>query len=207
MGFPFFLEKINMATSTHPMTELEALNLILSVIGESPLASLDAVSASVDAVLANQVLNEVNRSVQAHGWHFNTDTNIKLHPEASTHQIVLPANCIRVDTTGVNYHLDIVQRGTTVYNKTDQTYKFSDPIEVEMVTLLPFDSLPQTARQYIAVRAARVFQARAVGSEALFQFTARDEIEAYGELKRAEGITGDYNILSGSYSVARSLER
>lgn len=189
------------------MTELEALNLILSVIGESPLASLDAVSASVDAVLANQALNEVNRSVQAHGWHFNVEHDVTLHPEASTKQIVLPANCLRVDSTGVDSHVDIVQRGNTVYNKTDRTYTFSKPLKAELVTLLPFESLPQTARQYIAVRAARVFQSRAVGSEALFQFTARDEIEAYAELKRAEGITGDYNILSGSYSVARSLER
>jgi hypothetical protein len=196
-----------MTTSTNPITELEALNLILSVIGESPLASLDAASASADAVLANQVLNEVNRSVQAHGWHFNVEKNVTLHPEATTKQIVLPANCIRVDTEGVDYYKDIVQRGTTVYNKTDRTYKFTKPITVELVTLLPFDSLPQTARQYIAVRAARVFQTRAVGSEALFQFTARDEVEAHAELKRAEGITGDYNILSGSYSVARSLER
>jgi hypothetical protein len=196
-----------MTTSTTPITELEALNLILSVIGESPLASLDAVSASADAVLASQVLNEVNRSVQAHGWHFNVESGVTLHPEATTKQIVLPANCIRVDTDGVDHSIDIIQRGTTVYNKTGKTYQFTNPITVEMVTLLPYESLPQTARQYIAVRAARVFQSRAVGSDALFQFTARDEIEAYSELKRAEGITGDYNILSGSYSVARSLER
>ncbi len=84
---------------------------------------------------------------------------------------------------------------------------FDKSIPGEMVTLLPFTQLPQTARQYIAVRAARVFQSRAVGSDLLFQFTARDEVEAHIELKRSEGITGDYNILSGSYSVARSLER
>lgn len=196
-----------MTTSTTPLSELEALNLILSVIGESPLASLDAVSASADAVLANQVLNEVNRSVQAHGWHFNVETNVTLHPEANSKQIVLPGNCLRVDTVGSSVQIDIVQRASTVYNKTNRTYVFDKSITVEMVTLLPFTQLPQTARQYIAVRAARVFQSRAVGSDLLFQFTARDEVEAHIELKRSEGITGDYNILSGSYSVARSLER
>jgi hypothetical protein len=46
-----------------------------------------------------------------------------------------------------------------------------------------------------------------VGSEALYQFTALDEKDALIDLKKAEGITGDYNILSGNPTVSRSLRR
>lgn len=188
------------------MTELEAVNLILSVIGEAPLSSLAEVSGSADAVLAYQVLNEVNRAVQSHGWHFNTEGNYKLTPEISTGEIILPGNCLRVDTMGIDAGLDVVQRGSSLYDKTNRTYRFSKAILTEMVLLLDYSELPQTARHYVAVRAARVFQNRAVGSETLFNFSARDEQDAKNDLKRTEGITGDYNFLTGS-AVARVLDR
>lgn len=195
-----------MSTSTTPLTELEAVNLILSVIGEAPLSSLSEVSGSADAVLAYQVLNEVNRAVQSHGWQFNLEKNIKLLPELTTGEIILPGNCLRVDSTGIDSSVDVVQRGTGLYNRSTASYKFTKPLMVDMVVLLDFAQIPQTARHYIAVRAARVFQNRAVGSETLFNFSARDEQDARNDLKRAEGITGDYNYLTGS-AVARVLDR
>ena len=76
-----------------------------------------------------------------------------------------------------------------------------------MVILLPFTDLPESARHYITVRSARVFQARTVGSDALYQFSREDEQDALIGLKKAEGITGDYNILTGNYSVMRAIQR
>jgi hypothetical protein len=76
-----------------------------------------------------------------------------------------------------------------------------------MVVVLQFDELPETARHYVSVRAARVFQARTVGSQLLYSFTDKDERDALVSLKRAEGVTGKHNILSGSYSVSRILQR
>ena len=52
-------------------TELEAINTILSTIGESPLNTLSG-SLPVDGTMAKNVLNEINREVQSMGWHFNT---------------------------------------------------------------------------------------------------------------------------------------
>jgi hypothetical protein len=76
-----------------------------------------------------------------------------------------------------------------------------------MVVLLPFTELPQAARHYITIKAARIFQSRTVGSDALYQFTTLDERDAMIDLKKAEGITGDYNILTGNPTVFRSLRR
>ena len=45
-------------------TELEAINTMLSVIGESPVNTVDG-SGVVDAVLARQILHEVSRHVQS----------------------------------------------------------------------------------------------------------------------------------------------
>lgn len=196
-----------MATVLTPTTELEAVNTILSVIGESPISSLQAGAAVADAVTAQSTLSEVCRAVQSRGWHFNTDKGVTLTPAAFTNYITVPTNCLRVDTNEEYKDTDVVHRGSRLYDRKNHTYEFTESLKVDMVVLLPFEELPETARHYITIKAARVFQSRTVGSDALFQFTAVDERDALAALKRAEGITGDYNILTGNYTVFRVLNR
>lgn len=196
-----------MATVLTPTTELEAVNTILAVIGESPISSLQEGAAVADAVTARSTLSEVCRAVQSRGWHFNTDKDVTLTPAAYTNEIIVPLNCLRVDTTEEYKDNDVAHRGTKLYDRRKQTYQFTTSVKVDMVVLLPFEELPETARHYITIKAARVFQSRTVGSDALFQFTAVDERDALAALKRAEGITGDYNILTGNSTVYRVLNR
>lgn len=193
-------------TTVTPTTELEAVNLLLDVIGEAPISNLEN-SAVVDAVKARAVLSEVSRATQQKGWHFNTEIDYELVPTVYEKEIILPGNCLRVDTTKAQRDFDVVQRGNRLYDRKNHTYKFDRSLKVDMVILLPFEELPEVARYYISIRAARVFQARTVGSEALYQFNAQDETLALNDLKRAEGITGDYNMFSGSWSVAKILHR
>lgn len=193
-------------TAVTPTTELEAVNLLLDVIGEAPISNLEN-SAVVDAVKARAVLSEVSRATQQKGWHFNTEIDYELVPTVYEKEIILPGNCLRVDTTKAQRDFDVVQRGNRLYDRKNHTYKFDRSLKVDMVILLPFEELPEVARYYISIRAARVFQARTVGSEALYQFNAQDETLALNDLKRAEGITGDYNMFSGSWSVAKILHR
>jgi hypothetical protein len=196
-----------MSTVLTPTTELEAINTILSVIGESPISSTSEISSVADAVTAQSILSEVSRQVQTKGWHFNTDKEITLSPDTYSGEIIVPTNCLRVDSSGADREVDVVHRGTKLYDRTKHTYKIAKQIVVDMVVLLPFTELPQAARHYITIKAARVFQSRTVGSEALYQFTAADERDALIDLKKAEGVTGDYNILTGNPTVFRSLRR
>lgn len=195
-----------MTTAVTPTTELEAVNLMLDAIGESPINSLTN-SAVVDAVKARAVLSEVSRAVQQKGWHFNTEKDYELVPTAFDHEIILPGNCLRVDTVGRDKATDVVQRGKRLYDRRKHTYSFDKSLLVDMVILLPFEELPEAARYYIAVRAARVFQARSVGSESLYQFTSQDEQMALVDMKKAEGVTADHNMFTGSWSVAKMLQR
>jgi hypothetical protein len=207
-GFPFFLFIGDyMTTVTTPTTELEAINTILSVIGESPISSLAEISSVADAITAQSILSEVSRQVQTKGWHFNTEKDFELTPAAFTKEITIPLNTLRVDTFGDSRETDVVQRGQRLYNRTTHSFEFDTSLKCEIVVLLPFDQLPQAARHYVTIKAARVFQSRTVGSDALYQFTALDEKDALLDLKRNEGITGDYNILSSNYTVFRSLIR
>ena len=65
---------------TYQTTQLQAVNSMLSTIGEAPVNSLD--SGLVDAETAETVLNEVSRDVQSFGWNFNTEPDYVFNPNS-----------------------------------------------------------------------------------------------------------------------------
>jgi len=191
-------------TTTPPLlTELEAVNVMLSVIGEAPINTLTG-AATVDVIQAKAILSQVSREVQSVGWHFNIERDYPLVPDINQ-EINLAANMVRVDADQYP-ELDVVQRGLRLYNRKDHTFKFEKTVKAEIIFLLPFEELPQTARQFIVIRAARIFQDRMVGSDILHGFTAVDEQKALSDLKEAEGDTGDYTIFD-HYDAYRPLDR
>lgn len=190
-----------------PTTELDAVNILLGTIGESPITSLGEAVSQADVAVAQSVLREITITVESEGWHFNTEVNWPLIPTTGTNEIPLPANCIEIDTVGVSRDIDVAIRGARLYNRTNRTYTFPKTIYVDMTLLLPFEELPQAARNYITIRAARVFQQRTVGSDTLGGFTQRDENFARSTLKRFQINTSDTNFLTGSQSVNRILNR
>lgn len=189
------------------MTELEAVNIMLTTIGESPVSSLSGSESTVDVALATQILREVTVQVQETGWHFNTERNWVMFPVSGTNEIFLPANCVQIDSSGPDVNFDVTMRGNRLYDRTGHTFYFTKSVTVDMILLLDFTEIPQAARHYISIRAARVFQQRMVGSDTLAAFTAKDELMARASLKKLDSNNADYNILSGSWSVARTLSR
>lgn len=190
-----------------PLTELEAINIMLSTIGESPINSLSASQSTVDVGIAQSVLREVSIQVQEEGWQFNTEINWVLPLVAGTGELQIPLNCIQIDTVGPDVHVDVSMRGQRLYDRINHTFVFTKSLTVDMVLLLEFTEMPQAARHYISVRAARVFQQRVIGSDTLGSFTKLDEALARASLKKLDSNNADYNILSGSWSVARILTR
>ena len=65
-------------TVTTRTTELEAVNTILSTIGEAPINSLTG-TLPVDATTAKNILSEINREVQSAGWKWNTHYKVPLN--------------------------------------------------------------------------------------------------------------------------------
>ena len=187
--------------------ELAAVNIMLGVIGESPINSLSSISGVIDAVSAKALLNEIAVTVQSEGWQFNTENNWTFLPD-STGTITIPQTIIEVKSSAPDF--DLALRGTRLYDRKNHTYDFSsftDGIKLDCTLLMDFNDMPQAARYYVAVRAARVFQNRNVGSETLKSFTKEDEAYARVALKKYDSDTAGFNMLTGSYSVARTLER
>lgn len=188
-------------------TELDAINIMLGTIGESPINSLEAATGVVDAVTARSILAEVAVQVQEEGWHFNTDYEFVLTPSVGTGEIFVAPNTIEVDVTPYTSDVDVAIRGNRLYDRKNKTYSFAAAIKADLTILLEFNELPQAARHYITVRSARVFQQRVVGSETLGSFSDADEARALRAMRRYEAKSGDYNILTSNYSVMRVIDR
>jgi hypothetical protein len=194
-----------MTTSTTPLTELEAVNVLLSCIGEAPVNVLDD-TGLVDVATARATLGEVSRLVQNRGWNFNCEQKYPLTRNVDG-ELHLPANTAKVKPSADFSDLKLTQRGTRLYDRENHTFVFTKDITVDLTVLLPFDELPQAARHYITLRAARVFQGRVQGAETNYRFTEDDEAQALVDFSDAESDTGDYNVLSGTWGVAQILDR
>lgn len=189
-------------------SKLDAVNTMLGVIGEMPVNSLGSgTQRSANVVLAENVLDETSREIQSEGWHFNTEHKYKLSKDASTHRIILPLNTLRVDTEVGKYtDIDIVQRGTSLYDRKNHTHKFDKDLEVSIIFLLSFIEMPEQFRSYVAIRAARKFAGRFLASSEIQGLTIRDEIEAKARAIDSDNETGDLTIFD-NYSVYRVLDR
>ena len=196
-----------MTTQTRT-SELEAVNTILSTIGEAPLNTLSG-SLPVDGTIAKNVLSEVSREVQSQGWHFNTHYKVTLSRDTNN-KIPLATNIVRVEVDPRRYSkvsYDIVQRNNELYNlaKNEDTFdtNFKD---ATVVYLLPFDEIPEQAKRYITIRSARIFHDRTLGANTIHKFSQEDEAKALTILKQAESSTGDYSIFDTpeqAYTVIR----
>ena len=178
----------------------------LSAIGESPVSTLNNASL-VDVSLAQSILKETSVDIQSQGLHCNTEINYPLVPNVSG-EVIIPNNCVRIDTTEASADVDVTQRGNRLYNRKERSFNsFSGTLYVEMVLLLDFSDLPQHVRRYSTVKAARRFQARYVGSQTLGGFTEVDEREALVQFERAEKLNEDNNILSDNFDTYKILSR
>ncbi len=192
--------------STSPTTKLEAVNIMLSSIGEAPVNSLT--SGLEDAELAETILGSVSRDVQSKGWTFNTDLKYTLSPDSVTKEISIPDNCLRVDTRGTvrSSSSDIVERGRKLYDRVNNTSIFSSSQIVDIVFNLEFTDIPEVARRYIVIRSARIFQDRVLASTSIHGFQLEDERAAWMELQDHEGEIADYNIFD-NYDTFSVIDR
>lgn len=186
-------------------TKLVAVNTMLIGIGEAPVNTLN--SGLQEAEIAGIMLDNISREVQSKGWAFNTDLRYSL-PTNTDNEIVVPFNCLYVDTRLIrrDYDKDVILRDGKLYDRTQNTFTFTEAVEVDLVYLLDFETIPETARNYITLRAGRKFQENILGSPTITQLQSRDELDALLTLKDAETQSADYNIFD-SYDTYRALDR
>lgn len=186
-----------------PMSELDAVNMMLLSIGQAPVNTLD-ITGIKDVSFARLMLHNTSRQVQARGWWFNRELKYKLTPDVNKF-IFFPDNVLEIaHTEGTR---DLVERNRQLYDRDEHKFTFDEPVEVNIVWFLAFASLPQIARDYIATRAARVFQTQIVGSQILYQYTKEMEMEAGAIMTQQDLRAKRLNAFSVPTRVNRIIHR
>jgi len=190
------------------LTKLEAVNMVLDAIGESPVSSLT--SGLPDAEAAEAKLDEVRVEILSRGWHQNIEKDVTLKRDANN-EILLSNIYLRVDSTGGDKDVNVVQRYSNgkrkLFNLSKRQYTFDKDLVVDLIIDIPFDELTVELQNYIAARAARKFQESALGSSSLDSFTVRAEAEAWAGLQDAEAENEDNNIIKSSPHVVYATYR
>ena len=184
-------------------SKLDAVNTMLSSIGEAPVSSLS--SGLIEAEIAESILDTIDREVQSMGWHFNKELN-KSFAQTPAGEILLPADILRADATLKANSPNLVQRGLKMYDRTNHTFIVGTDVALDVVVQLDFDDLPEVAKRYVVLRATRVFQDRVVGSDTLHGFQKEDENMALMELKDFDKAADDHNIFD-NYDTFSIIDR
>lgn len=169
-------------------TRLEVLNAMLGVNGETPVSSES--SNNPAAIQASNLLNRVDKKVQARGWWFNKEV-LTLSPNASG-EIVLPQNTLSVDPIDVSS--PYAQRGKRLYDRSNATYTINKSVKVDIVVRLDIDELPESAASYIQDKACKEYYSDEDGDAQKISDLAQRERESYAYLHREDLSNKNINI-------------
>lgn len=178
-------------------TFLEAVNRVLQMMGEAPVNGLDGQYGL--AQQAQTMLNEISRRIQSEGWSFNTDFEFTLMRDAVTGEIAVGANVSKVVIDPYNYtNLDVVQRGSRLYDRRNNTYSFDADLKADITYILEWEELPEYALEYITTKAGRHLQEAILGSTDLTRINMSAEAEARSAFLEQEMSVSQPNMLRGN---------
>jgi len=156
------------------MTELDAINQMLSCIGEAPVTSINTDNPEID--LAQRVLKQTTKDTLAERWNFNRENHYPLSPDNDGF-IYVPANALFVssDQAANRNEYQLVVREGKLYDKNTHSFEFTSAVSLNIVWDFPFIELPPPFQFYILQKASRIFVTRSQGSMEMVRMAAADE--------------------------------
>lgn len=175
-------------------TKLGAINSMLALTGEDAVNSLTT-NLSAEVALAIRTLDEANLNLQSRGWHWNTFYKVTITPDANS-RFVWQADWLKVDTDPGKYrNVDLVRQGGFLHNRyKDSNVVAKSSLEVTLTRFIDWEDLPEEARQYLRIKASRVFAYQALGDELRSGYAKVDEDDAMELLITADTEQADYNF-------------
>jgi hypothetical protein len=183
--------------TTVPVNELEAVNMLLAAVGEAAVSSLET-ATTVDVTQAKNLLSNINREVQQKGWHFNTEWDVVLSLDSDS-RIPLGTTVLSIYSPTKMTTIRGREGSPFLYDLDNNTFTWTASVnDAVTITLLDFEDIPQTARQYITTKAARIFQEEIIGQVSAETVNRQEEVEAYADLLDDEGERSGYNVGYGT---------
>lgn len=188
-------------------TELQAINSMLTAIGQAPITSLD--QANPEIATATLILSNVREEVLGEGWNFNSEKGYTLLADGSGDLVVPPGILnLSVNQEDNKFRVRAVQKNGKLYNTLSHSFDWgaNTSISLDVVWNYDFEDLPTVFQSYIVQRAARVFAGRTIGSEKMVLFNAQDEALLRASCLAYDCTTGRHNVLvqgdKGRYFMA-----
>ena len=219
-----------MPFTNNAQATLQAVNEILSSIGQAPVTTIEAQTityedgTTVEAVInpevaiAYETLLQVSREVQAEGWTFNREFEYSMLPDSNGY-ISITSDMLQIDLSDTleNNNYDTVLRNGRLYDKIGHTdvWDTTKSYSVDVLWYYEFPDLPQVFRDYITARAATRCAIRLVGDVNLTQTLASFETWRRANCLEYECNEGDYTMFGfkrgdgfyNSYQPFRALSR
>lgn len=155
------------------MELLKAVNMILPYFGENTITKIDYKHPTV--VLIMDVLEDMQKTLLSKGWWFNT-SYVKLYPN-SDGGLDAPENALSIVNMSTRDVIAI--RDQRIFNVTQRSYKFEEPIVVRIIDNMDFEELPENVALWIMYRTAYEAYVRDYGYEDVLQIIQLKENEAY----------------------------
>ncbi|MGL5566089.1 MAG: phage tail protein [Plesiomonas sp.] len=190
-------------TNWNYQAELDAVNDILSAIGEAPVATLEG-DANADVANARRILSKVNRIEQAKGWTFNIDESAELQPDAYSKLITFMPNYLRVVSSGGTPYTN---RGGFLYDRIEKTDRFESAVQCQLVTLMEYDEMPEVFKSYIVTKAAKEFNIRFFGSPEIDTVLGNDLLDLQQAINEYEMDYGGYNAFNNDPFISQAIQR
>ena len=185
-------------------SELAAINDILASIGEPPVSTLEG-DDNADVSNARRILNKLNRQIQSRGWTFNIEEGVTLQPDVYSHMIDYSSDYLSMMSNGGQSQY--INRGGYVYDRSANTDRFPNGIQVNLIRLREFDEMPECFRTLIVTKASRQFNSRFFGAPEVDGALQEEEAEAQRACFEYELDYGNYNMLDGDSFVQGLLSR
>ncbi len=179
--------------TTNATQELPAVNEILASVGQAPVTTLD--QTNPDVAIAYDTLIRVSREVQAEGWCFNKEYNIKESPDTDGY-ISYPEDVLQMDLTinSANGNKDVVRRNGRLYDKVEHTDVWTDDVYVDKVFKLDWVDLPVPFQDYVVSKAATIVSSRIVGDTEQYKMLQQKEAYCRSTVMEYETQQGDYTF-------------
>lgn len=173
-------------------TKLDAVNIMLSQLGEEPYSTLSG-TVTAEVRTAEIVLDEILKDVLSMGWLFNTEEDITLQPDVNDN-IIPPTDAINLTFPHYPKRKYTTRQGK-IYDRDNNTFTITATLKVNLTRLFVFEDIPEAARKYVTYRAAREYQGRYLASRDVHQFTEIGEYHAMSNLQETESLERDASIL------------
>ena len=189
-------------TLAQPLDRLGAVNIMLAGASETGVNTLvdDGIN---DTDVAQLTLDHETLKVFGKGWNFNSITKT-LTPDNDKH-IAISTNYLRVDGENNDYRRHFTVRSNLLFDLDNDTNEFDDTVDLCVVQNLEFEDAPMHIRYYIAHRAARIYQMKANGDLEADAILAKEEQDAWEEVKKNDSKTRDRSWILDTRDPQRSL--